>query len=146
MNDYQLIFMQRTGVSNKKRFRANDSNMLHEEQLNWLTATLAVVQEKEPSVPVVILTHHTPSMTGTSDPRYEKVPPPAGYRNCGFSSPLNHLLEEYRVIRCWCYGHTHYNNQQTTESGAMLISNQRGYDGSLSVGYKADFVVDVISV
>mmetsp|Transcript_11919 Transcript_11919/g.19400 ORF Transcript_11919/g.19400 Transcript_11919/m.19400 type:complete len:343 (-) Transcript_11919:3169-4197(-) len=144
LNDYQLIFKQGPGVC-EKRLRASDSNSLHEEQLKWLTESLTAAQGKEPNVPVVVLTHHTPSMTGTSDPRYEQVPLPIGYRNCGFSSPLDHLLVEYPVIRCWCYGHTHYNNEQTTSSGARLISNQRGYDGSLSLGYKANLVVDVTS-
>lgn len=52
-NDYQLIFQQGRGLC-EKRFRANDSNKLHEAPLRWLTESLTFAQDKEPNVPVVI--------------------------------------------------------------------------------------------
>ena len=112
----------------------------HEE---WLRRTLRTITEG----PVVILTHHTPSCTGTSYPHFEGPDKPT---NHAFSSDLRDLIEEFPCINFWCYGHTHYNNRQRVtqrpsedqrENSCQLLSNQAGYKDSIKENYSPQFVI-----
>lgn len=76
-------------------------------------------------IPIVI-THHTPSFIGTSDPKYD-----SSNLKYSFSSQLNC---EKGIIRLWCCGHTHYNFHHDFE-GYELISNQFGYGRNAVAGY-----------
>ena len=143
LNDYQLIYLRSSSNSPQiQQLRAHHSHSLHEEQLQWLIESLQEASQ-EPAIPVVVLTHHTPSMSGTSNPRYENTPLPNGYRNCGFSSPLDDLFLNFPVIRCWCYGHTHYNNVQIIGNRTVLMSNQRGYKNHVNKDYISGLAITV---
>jgi len=81
LNDYAVIYFQ------GKRLTASTTFQWHKENLAWLKHELVT------DMPVVILTHHTPSLRGTSNPIYENRPVPESYLNFGFSSNLDYLFE-----------------------------------------------------
>ena len=95
-------------------------------------------------VDCVVLTHHTPSFHGTSDPRYGSDPEQS-LGNYGFSSNMSDLLRSPSV-RAWAYGHTHFNNDQVIH-GARVLSSQRGYPSAQhqpsSSGYSNGMVVEI---
>merc|ERR1712157_335291 len=90
---------------------------------------------------VLVLTHHTPTFTGTSNPRHN--PDPQGMSSA-FSTDLEHMLRDpaMAAIHTWCFGHTHYNSDQHV-SGVRLVSNQMGYCTQPTNGYRRNFVVSV---
>ena len=47
-------------------------------------------------------------------------------------------------MHVWAYGHTHFNNQRRVD-GTLLLSNQRGYKGSVDPGYSATLLVELTS-
>ena len=47
----------------------DDTRRVHREALQWLEAQLED-EETRTAARVVVLTHHTPSMRGTSDPKH----------------------------------------------------------------------------
>ena len=114
------------------------TNQWHAESVAWLEAERhkATVHNQ----PVVVLTHHTPSMDGTSHPQYS-----GSGLSCCFSTDLLHLL--HPPVQVWACGHTHYNFDRFVgpkgTSGGRLLSNQRGYPGGEAADYDSSFVVHV---
>ena len=126
LNDYHLSYVEETPPSTSMRkMLTRDTNQWHQESVSWLEHEIAQAQQ-----PVVVLTHHTPSLVGTSNPRYDGNE----LSHC-FSTNLTNLLED-PVVRVWACGHTHYNfhinlsdNNNTKTTSTILLSNQRGYPG-----------------
>mmetsp|Transcript_11448 Transcript_11448/g.14251 ORF Transcript_11448/g.14251 Transcript_11448/m.14251 type:complete len:186 (+) Transcript_11448:1-558(+) len=144
LNDYRLIHTSSKGRNQNKVITAADTSNWYDKQLKWLRTKLKSNAKRL----TVVLTHHTPSMIGTSDPKYENQPVPECYVNCGFSSPLDDLILNSDNLVAWCYGHTHYNNVQIRENKkqvkTFLLSNQRGYQHeSVSNSYRDDFVIQI---
>lgn len=139
LNDYHLIY-KRGSASPVTPFDTHSIFCDHEA---WLRRTLGTITQG----PVIILTHHTPSCTGTSAPYYEGPDRPT---NHAFSSDLRGLIAEFPCIDFWCYGHTHYNNRQRViqrpsedgkESSCQLLSNQAGYKDNIVKLYSPQFVI-----
>eukprot|EP00929_Paragymnodinium_shiwhaense_P058726 TRINITY_DN29422_c0_g1_i1.p1 TRINITY_DN29422_c0_g1~~TRINITY_DN29422_c0_g1_i1.p1 ORF type:complete len:386 (+),score=62.64 TRINITY_DN29422_c0_g1_i1:77-1234(+) len=121
-----------------RKLRVSDSNSWHEKALRTLEQQAALATRD--NVNLLVLTHHTPSMTGTSDPRHD-----GSNLGSAFSTDLSHILKDptYAAIHTWCFGHTHYNSDQKNSAGVRLVSNQRGYAERLSPGYSRRKVIDV---
>ena len=134
LNDYHLSFFD-MGNEVPEKLSPKHTNMLHSESLYWLQNQLQLaVQENRQ---VVVLTHMTPSMTGTSNPRYDGN----NMSHC-FSTDLTPLLKD--PVRIWACGHTHYNfdiDIAATNNHTRLVSNQRGYPGKQSNGYDKNGIV-----
>jgi predicted phosphodiesterase len=96
-----------------------DSNALHDADMAWLRAELDLMDAE--GVRAVVVTHHAPSLRGTSHPKHA-----GSSLNCAFATDLDHLVGRPSVA-AWIYGHTHYSAVQRLHGGALLASNQRGY-------------------
>jgi predicted MPP superfamily phosphohydrolase len=107
LNDYKYI----------QNFTPELCNIMFNDNVNWILETLQQFKYN----PVIILSHHTPLINGTSLPQHENTP-----TNHAFSSDLSFILPR---IHTWCYGHTHFNHPEGkfNFSNTQLISNQKGY-------------------
>lgn len=93
-------------------------NLLHARHADWLRRQLALASQRGQRV--IVVTHHPPSMSGTSLPRFSNDPVKYCYRNrldSLVSSPCN---------VAWVCGHTHFSFSQRRGSsgGTLLMSNQ----------------------
>eukprot|EP00035_Acanthoeca_spectabilis_P018442 m.391573 g.391573 ORF g.391573 m.391573 type:complete len:313 (+) comp16760_c1_seq7:3989-4927(+) len=84
LNDYHRIFIGAEGGV-PRRLRVADTNRLHAEAVAWIERETA--EAKERGLSVVVLTHHTPSFRGTSNPVYAGSPIASA-----FSTDLEHLM------------------------------------------------------
>ena len=133
LNDYRSIYTK--DIQNDKSLRLiepNDTNDLHRSHIGWLKAQIELYKDRE----VVVLTHHTPSMKGTSDPIFDKDINEPNHMAHAFSTDLTQVIHDNPCVKVWAYGHTHYNNRQyyirnptDLTSSCLLVSNQYGYYG-----------------
>jgi Icc-related predicted phosphoesterase len=115
INDYKQI-----GATYK--LTTHDTNDMHLQSVNWLKNCL--IEAQCTNKICVVITHHAPLMTGTSDPKYEA---PDRKLSQAFASDLSDLFEEYNdVLRAWIHGHTHYSHNSCVNN-IKLVSNQKGY-------------------
>jgi len=141
INDYNYIMKSENGSLVPITYQ--DSREWHDKELGfimWQVEESMANKEKD----CVVLTHHAPSMTGTSEPQYEG--PFSNRMNFAFSSSLEYSFKNFGKqgnsnISYWCYGHTHFSNQ-VDMFGTMVCSNQLGYPGAKN-SYKPDFVISV---
>jgi predicted phosphodiesterase len=98
----------------------SDTNALHARDLAFLRA--AIARAEADGVPLVVVTHHAPSMRGTSHARNA-----GGPLTRAFATPLDALLRP--PVAAWVHGHTHFSHAQRRDAGVQLLSNQRGYAG-----------------
>ena len=144
LNDFRLIYPTPPEDGEVPRpLSAGLYRRWHEDEAAWLANEIGSCEAD--GVDCVVLTHHTPSFHGTSDPRYGSDPEQS-LGNYGFSSNMSDLLRSPSV-RAWAYGHTHFNNDQVMH-GARVLSNQRGYPSaqhqpSSSRSYSSAMVVEI---
>lgn len=165
LNDYRLSYNHDPTDNTPRLLRANETRQWYRDNLEWLRGELEVVFQKNklvaqqqqqlpektnhppPQTKVVVLTHHTPLMIGTSAPQYEGK----DSTQC-FSSNLQSLLvHPYSPIEVWACGHTHYNfdlsiekkNRSRKNKAARVVSNQRGYQNRPKEEYRTDFVLEM---
>lgn len=111
------------GEHSLRQLSPADTSRWHSLAVAWLQREIARL--KSVGVPSIgVLTHHTPSMQGTSHPRFEGSN--AGPVQHAFSTNLAAVYETVPELVLWAYGHTHYNNDRTVGT-TRFISNQRGY-------------------
>lgn len=152
MNDYRRIHVPEPAalVSKRRLLSTWDVNTWHTEERWWLEEQIAAAAACNQTV--VVITHHTPSLVGTSAPPTMYAGGLGGTEAGGsggdaaaaatawaYSSPLDHLL--CAPVKAWVFGHTHYTTRRLLPSGTLLVSNQRGYDSSLSTPLLKDCVV-----
>ncbi|KAL3926648.1 MAG: hypothetical protein SGBAC_013392 [Bacillariaceae sp.] len=180
LNDYRLSYNHAPSETTPRLLRANETREWYRDNLNWLESQLRTVydqnklqvqyqqqQQEEakkedpknaqlaaiPQTKVVVLTHHTPLMSGTSAPQYEGK----DSTHC-FSSDLRSVLTfPHSPIDVWACGHTHHNFDltlpQTSSSSSSdgdknpgmvrVVSNQRGYQSRPKPEYQPDFVLEI---
>lgn len=127
MNDYRYIF------ANKDRLiTVADTNIEYQKNKVFIEKSVqdAITNNKIP----IVLTHHTPSMKGTSSPVHE-----GGISCYAFSSTLSCTQG---IIRLWVCGHTHYNFHHSLE-GYELVSNQFGYNDIGVKGYNPKLCISL---
>lgn len=122
--------------SNVCKLTPEDTSRWHAEAANWLSKEISRIRDLG-GEHIGILTHHAPSMRGTSDPKHE-----GGPVNHAFATDLEDLCES-PAVKFWAYGHTHFNNDQMVR-GCRLISNQLGYENEIT-GYQPNFTLDMPS-
>jgi len=99
---------------------------MFEEEVDWLTQQL----DLQTDLPILVLTHHAPSKSQSSEPNFEtKGPGVYGLHATDLQSLLN------RNVKVWAFGHTHWNPKAWIEEGynyrVAFVSNQVG-DGASS--------------
>lgn len=133
LNDYRLSYM-----SPGRKLTANDTSQWYVDSAQWLTDEIAAANKRQQ--PVLVLTHHTPSLQGTSNPRYDGNE----LTHC-FSSDLSRLLQD-PAVKAWACGHTHWNfDMKGEDNRTRLVSNQRGYPHGKTQQYDKEGAVLEIS-
>lgn len=140
MNDYRMCYVSSEGQKKAQLLTPEITSGMHRLAVSWLESEVAGLQAAGCGR-IAVLSHHTPSMRGTSNPKYEG---PGNVLNHAFSSDLAGMYRN--KVSVWAYGHTHYNNDQE-DMGTRLVSNQRGYRGGepekLNLAYRPDFLIYV---
>jgi predicted phosphohydrolase len=99
-----------------RKFTTHDFTFLHEESLNFLKG----VFQEPGNGPVVVATHHVPSLMN-----YPKI-----YKNSplteAFAVELFDLIE-HSGATCWIYGHHHVNTPEFNIGRTKILTNQLGY-------------------
>ncbi|KAI7783405.1 Ser/Thr protein phosphatase [Diaporthe eres] len=102
------------------------NNERHVEEAAWLASELQSLSDasklnhQQQARNILVVTHHAPSLTGTSAPEHADNPwTPA------FATDLLPRLDTDRV-KTWVFGHTHHTTELFSD-GVHLIANQRGY-------------------
>jgi len=145
MNDYAMIHnvceteavtkdLQGAPVT---KLTPEQTSQWHAEAVNWLFSEISQI-EADGCCCIGVLTHHTPSMHGTSAPEHET---PGNILNHAFSTDLSELIR-LPSVKLWAYGHTHFNNDQLIH-GTRLVSNQHGYISEKDESYRSDLVIDM---
>ena len=97
----------------------------HRKDVAWLNEEITTVRKEAGGKrqKILVVTHHAPSMTGTSDPAYDKHIWSAAFGTDLLGKYYGSRLND---VQCWIYGHTHYSTDFMKE-GVLVVSNQRGY-------------------
>ncbi|KAK2766774.1 hypothetical protein FQN54_006088 [Arachnomyces sp. PD_36] len=119
------VRMKVADFSSIKNWTVGDHNAEHLGDLKWLKKQLREISFETPKRDVIIVTHHAPSFSNTSDPKHKSNP---------WSSAFCTELLESEVkswhglgnISHWIFGHTHWNSE-FRKHGMVVSSNQRGY-------------------
>ena len=116
------------------KFSPEDSVKDHKAMLEFIKTTI----ENNPTMPVVVVGHHSPSKQSTK-PRYEKDV----MVNGAYSSDLTEFILNHPQIKVWTHGHTHHEFDYMIGS-TRIVCNPRGYIG---YEYEADnFILKFIEV
>ncbi|KAJ9272117.1 hypothetical protein DTO212C5_1880 [Paecilomyces variotii] len=104
----------------------DDHNATHDSELAWLLREIQSIHEeneraraKTPRRTILVVTHHAPSLRGTSSPENAQN----AWRFAFGTDVLSEMVNEVKV---WVFGHTHYSTD-FKEGGIRIVSNQRGY-------------------
>ncbi|CAK7223315.1 hypothetical protein SBRCBS47491_005166 [Sporothrix bragantina] len=102
-------------------------NRMHNEEVAWLHQQVDALHKEASDEAeskkrtVIIVTHHVPSVEGTSQPKYAASPWASA-----FATELVVPAGAWDGVSTWIFGHTHYSNDFVRE-GVRLVANQRGY-------------------
>ncbi|OBZ73205.1 hypothetical protein A0H81_06951 [Grifola frondosa] len=108
---------------------------LHRADLEWLNSTVSAIANEEPERDIVVFTHHSPTLDGTGDPKFNDQP-----TNSAFATELaGETCWTSGKVSLWAFGHTHW-CCDFERDGVRVYSNQRGY-GEGRGGYSADKVI-----
>jgi len=122
MNDYRQITMLNESTGDYHRLQPEKTVQEHLRTLEYFTTALSENKNREGgALPVVVVTHHSPSKLSIK-PKYEKDV----LMNGAYSSDLSEFILDHPEIRVWTHGHTHdpfdYMIGET-----RIICNPRGY-------------------
>ena len=93
------------------------ANAMHAIDVAWIRQQIEFAEKKGERL--VIVTHHAPSLRGTSSPRNT-----GSILQSAFATNLEYLFVDVDVVRAWIFGHTHHTCELF---GGKLVSNPRGY-------------------
>lgn len=145
MADFSVIGVDRdaqpaaSGVGDVRSLSPEDVVEMHAATKRYFEERIRAAEAT--GTEVVAVTHHAPSARHVGAWTRGDT-----YRSFYFSTDLDRLLRAPPVA-AWVHGHTHCSNNQTTEGGARLVANPRGYDApdfaELNPLYKPDLVVSL---
>jgi len=122
MNDYRQITMLNEEKHAYHRLQPEYTVKEHFKTLDYFKLALAENKQREGgALPVVVVTHHSPSKLSIK-PKYEKDV----LINGAYSSDLSELILDNPEIRAWTHGHTH-DTFDYTIGETRVICNPRGY-------------------
>ncbi|EKM61792.1 uncharacterized protein PHACADRAFT_135702 [Phanerochaete carnosa HHB-10118-sp] len=109
----------------------------HRADVAWLNTTVTQIAAQEPRRKVLVLTHHAPTIGGTSDLKFVGQDNPT---NSAFASELTgEPCWTAGNVTLWMFGHTHW-CCDFMKAGVRVVSNQRGYREG-SEGYSLTKVI-----
>jgi hypothetical protein len=118
LTDYRVIEVLDIGAEEPRPLLVSDTNAMHRREATFLWKEIAAA--KEAGQTLLVLTHHSSLIRGTSHPEYEGLP-----TNHGFSADLSELMGS--PVAAWVYGHTHFNPSELVVNGTRVLANQKGY-------------------
>jgi len=122
MNDYRQITMLNERTGDYHRLQPERTVQEHLRTIEYFTTALAENRAREGgALPVVVVTHHSPSKLSTK-PKYQKDV----LMNGAYSSDLSEFILDHPEIRVWTHGHTHDTFDYMVGS-TRVICNPRGY-------------------
>ena len=122
MNDYRQITMLNESTGDYHRLQPEKTVKEHLKTLEYFTTALAENRAREGgALPVVVVTHHSPSKLSIK-PKYEKDV----LMNGAYSSDLSEFILDHPEIQVWTHGHTHDTFDYQVGS-TRVICNPRGY-------------------
>ncbi|KAI0778285.1 Ser/Thr protein phosphatase protein [Trametes elegans] len=125
-----------TDFSQITQFTPRLYQSLHAQDLSWLERSISDIAASEPHRRIIVMTHHAPTVAGTSNPRYAGSP-----ISSAFATELVGGLCWVEQVKVWAFGHTHWACDFERE-GVRVVSNPKGYqDGGKS--FKPGFVVNI---
>ena len=111
---------------------------LHRRDVEWLQRTLAEIRRDELQRKVIVMTHHAPTVEGTSKPTYS-----GSAISSAFSTELlGHPDWDMAQVKMWLSGHTHW-PCDFMRKGVRVVSNPRGYRNAGEMGFDPTKVVEV---
>jgi Icc-related predicted phosphoesterase len=120
MNDYRHIRFFDEIKSVYHRLNPENTIQLHKDSLNYIKLALQANCDTE-QLPVVMVTHHSPSKQSIH-PRYQHDV----IMNAAYSSELSEFILDHPEIQVWTHGHTHDPFDYMIGS-TRIICNPRGY-------------------
>ena len=130
MNDYHCI-KYKDNKGNYRKFRAQDAHTIHNLSVNYIVTTA-----RKHTGPVVVVTHHGPfydSIHETYKNDYAM--------NGGFSSNLEHIIQDLPNVKLWCHGHTHHAFDYQKEN-IRVVCNPHGYPNE-GAPFNPSLVLDI---
>jgi Icc-related predicted phosphoesterase len=115
--DYELIEIMSRSKGTPRRITWRDTAALHQRQLAWLDSEI----ERHRGRPLVIVTHHAPSLA-LSHPEYASDPVTAAFCN-----RLGDLVERSGALY-WICGHSHW-PKKVRIGKTLVVNNSCGYVG-----------------
>ncbi|EFJ50790.1 hypothetical protein VOLCADRAFT_88671 [Volvox carteri f. nagariensis] len=125
--DYRRIFASPGGPP----ITPEVTNSLFVSSLEYLRGAVKAASER--GLLPVVLSHHAPSMRGTSRPAFAGHPSTHAY-----STDLDAYLADSGIAAWYC-GHTHYNFDLLLPGGVRLASNQFGSQPKPADGYSRNW-------
>ena len=128
MIDPEVRDIVRHKVKNFQRnqdWTVDDRNAEHARDVGWLREQiLSLRKEKQcPKKRIVMITHHAPSVQGTSKASNIRNPWNSASATSLISNDEPSILSD---VQWWVFGHTHYTIEFSV-GNTKLIGNQRGY-------------------
>ncbi|KAI1352586.1 Ser/Thr protein phosphatase superfamily [Xylaria sp. FL0043] len=120
-----------------ENWTVEEHNAMFEGDLQWLNEQVLSLRGNK----IVVLTHYSPTFDErTTDPKHRASP-----IHAGFASDLsNSLVWLSGDVAVWAFGHTHFNCDYVDErTGKRVVTNQRGYYFSQSLGFDEDKVIEL---
>jgi Icc-related predicted phosphoesterase len=123
MNDYRQITMLNEVKSVYHRLTPEHTVAEHVKTKQLFRHYLEENRRRETPLPVVVLTHHSPSKASTH-PHYANDT----IMNGAYSSELSEFILDNPEIKLWTHGHTHHNFEYKI-GDTTVMCNPRGYAG-----------------
>lgn len=124
-----IVRLKTKDFKNIQNWTTGQHNTAHGSDVAWLRREVDAIHYENQQNPlearsILVLTHHAPSLTGTSNPKYEDSP-----WSSAFATDL--LSQDWNGVKTWVFGHTHY-SVEFHRNGIFVLSNQWGYITSQS--------------
>ena len=97
----------------------------HLKDVEWLEREIQAIRNQDSGSrrKVVVITHHAPSIYGTSEPAHAANPWSSAFATDLLGKGTGSCLDD---VQCWIFGHTHYSTK-FLRGTVKVVSNQRGY-------------------
>lgn len=110
-----------------QNWTADQHNAAHRSDCTWLRREADAIhhenqKESLETRSILVVTHHAPTLQGTSNPKYENSP----WSSAFATDLLSQRWESWDSVKTWVFGHTHYSTE-FEKNGILVVSNQRGY-------------------
>lgn len=131
MSDYVRIRVKQG--ERKVKIKTSDTLAWHEQELDWLLMQLEAHKEQ----PVIIVTHHAPSMQSCQI--YHQHNPKKDIPNVddAYATSLEWICEKYPNITHWIHGHVHQPLAYKI-GNCQVLCNPIGYPGQIASGQLPD--------